>query len=192
MLRFPRSSEAGFTLIDMMAVVSILVIVAATALPSMLGAMERVRLGQSTREVERELQMAKSRAVVKGRSMRVRFDCPAAGQYRAVELIGTPSLPSAADSAADRCSQAVYPYPAPDNDPVTVPNLDGPIRRLDDTVSFGRAQTIEFRANGTAYYDAGAGVFGLIPVAGIEIRLERNGVTSTITVNGLGKVQLQD
>ncbi len=174
-----------------MAVMTIIVIVSAIAVPTMLESVERARLGQSTREVERELQMAKSRAVVKGRAMRVRFDCPVAGQYRVVELIGTTSVPVAADSATNRCDTAVYPFPAGDTDPVTTPNLDGPLRRLDDSVTFDAAQTIEFRSNGTAFFDAGAGDFDLIPVAGIEIRLARYGVTSTITVNGLGKIQLQ-
>ena len=183
-----RSNERGFSLVDMLAVMTILGTVAAIALPSMLGAMERVRLGQSAREVERELQMAKARAVVKGRTIRVHFDCPTEGEYRAVELIGTVTVPVAEDSATDRCSEASYPYPAADRDPNTLPNLDGPLRRLDPTVSFSAAQTIEFRANGTAFYDAGGGDFDLIPVAGISIDLVRDGVTSTIAVNGLGKV----
>ena len=34
----------------------------------MLGAIDRMRLGQAAREVERELQMAKQRAVGKGRA----------------------------------------------------------------------------------------------------------------------------
>jgi len=186
-----RTDERGFTLVDMLAVIVILVTAAAIALPLMLGAMERVRLGQAAREVERELQTAKARAVVKGHAMRVRFDCPAAGEYRTVELLGTTSVPLAADSSATRCNESDYPYPPPDTNPLTTPNLDGPLRRLDSTVSFSEAQTIEFRANGTAFYDAGGGDFDLIPVAGIDITLLRNGVTATITVNGLGKVALQ-
>ena len=186
-----RSNERGISLIDLLAVVTVIGTISAIALPSMLGAMDRVRLGQAAREVERELQSAKARAVVKGRAMRVRFDCPAAGAYRTVELIGTTNVPVAEDSATDRCSESDYPYPAPDQDPVTLPNLDGPLRRLDPSVSFSAAQTVEFRANGTAFYEASAGDFDLIPVAGISITLLRNGVTSTITVNGLGKVALQ-
>lgn len=191
-MRLPlHSSERGFSLVDMMAVILIIGIVSVIALPSMLGAMDRVRLGQTAREVERELQGAKARAVVKGRAMRVRFDCPSNGTYRTVELIGTTSVPVAADSAADRCSETTYPFPAADTDPVTLPNLDGPVRRLDPAVSFGASQTIEFRANGTAFYEATAGDFDLIPVAGISITLVRDGQTKTITVNGLGKVELQ-
>ena len=186
-----RSNQRGFTLVDILAAIVVLVTASAIALPSMIGAIDRAKLPQAAREVERELQTAKSRAVVKGRAMRVRFNCPAAGEYRVVELLGTTSMPLAEDASADRCSPTQYPYPPADTDPVTTPNLDGPVRTFDSTISFGETETIEFRANGTAWYEANIGDFDLIPVAGIQITLVRNGVTETITVNGLGKVTLQ-
>jgi type II secretory pathway pseudopilin PulG len=179
-------------MIDMMVVVALIGILSAIAVPTMTNAIEQMRLAQSAREVERELQTAKSRAVGKSRPMRVRFDCPAAGSYRSVELIGSTTNPAAADSATDRCSETAYPFPAADANPVSRPNLDGPVRRLDGTVSFAVAPTIEFWPDGTAHYDTGAGnPWPMIPVTGINVRLARYGVVSTITVNGLGKVQLQ-
>jgi len=182
----------GFTLVELVAVMALVLTVSAIALPSMLAARDRIRLGQAAREVEREIQTAKSRAVAKSRPMRVRFNCPAAGEYRAVELIGTPAAPVAADAAANRCSDTLYPYPPADLNPNTRPNLDGPVRTLDSTVTFGASQTIEFRPDGTAYRDPGGGAaFELIPTTGVNIRVGRSGVTRTITVNGLGKVQLQ-
>ncbi|MGQ0736276.1 MAG: pilus assembly FimT family protein [Acidobacteriota bacterium] len=184
--------QRGFSLIDLLMVASVIMIVSAIAFPTMLATMDRMRLGQATREVERELQTAKARSVAKGRPMRVRFNCPVAGQYRAVELIGSPSAPVAADTAADRCSATTYPYPASDRDPLTRPNLDGPLRRLDESVTFSASETIEFWPDGTARRNDGTGnPWPLIPVNGISIQLSRNSVTSTITVNGLGKVQLQ-
>jgi prepilin-type N-terminal cleavage/methylation domain-containing protein len=186
-----HSYPRGFTLVELIAALAVLVTVSAIALPSMLSAIDRAKLPQAAREVERELQSAKSRAVIKGRAMRVRFNCPAAGEYRVVELLGTTSVPLPADSSADRCSPTQYPYPPADTDPVTTPNLDGPVRTFDSTISFGETETVEFRANGTAWYEANVGDFDLIPVAGIQITLVRNGVTETITVNGLGKVTLQ-
>jgi len=182
----------GFTLVELVAVTALVLTVSAIALPSMLAARDRIRLGQAAREVEREIQTAKSRAVAKSRPMRVRFNCPAAGEYRAVELIGTPAAPVAADAAANRCSDTLYPYPPADLNPNTRPNLDGPVRTLDSTVTFSASQTIEFRPDGTAYRDPGGGAaFELIPTTGVNIRVGRSGVTRTITVNGLGKVQLQ-
>ena len=182
----------GFTLVELVAVTALVLTVSAIGLPSMLAARDRIRLGQAAREVEREIQTAKARAVAKSRPMRVRFNCPAAGEYRAVELMGTPAAPVAADAAADRCSSTLYPYPPADLNPNTRPNLDGPVRTLDSTVTFSASQTIEFRPDGTAYRDPGGGAaFELIPTTGVNIRVARSGVTRTITVNGLGKVQLQ-
>jgi hypothetical protein len=149
------------------------------------------RLAESTREVERELQTAKSRAVGKGRPIRVRFNCPGPGLYRSTELIGTVSVPAAADTAGNRCSEVTYPFPAADGDPLTLPNVDGPVRRLGDAVVFGAVQTIEFWPDGTAHYDSGMPPWQMIPVNGINLTLTRKGVTSTISVNGLGRIQLQ-
>ena len=186
-----QPSAAGFTLVDMLVVVAIIGIMSAVALPIMVNSMNAMRLSQSARDVERELQTAKQRAVGKSRPVRVRFNCPVAGEFRIVELIGSPSAPAAADIPANRCDPVLYPYPA-DNNPVTRPNLDGPVRRLDPEVTFTVQQTIEFWPDGTAHYDNGTGnPWGLIPPAGIPVTVARSGRTSTITVNGLGKILLQ-
>src|SRR5215218_5084843 len=192
MTRNTLRGQRGFTLIDLLAVMSLIAIISAIGIPAMLAARDRIRLGQAAREVERELQSAKSRAVAKSRPVRLRFNCPSVGDYRAVELIGTAAVPIAADAAATRCSQTLYPYPPTDLDPNTRPNLDGPVRTLDSSVTFTVSQTIEFRPDGTAYRDpGGGGAFQPIAVAGINIRVARAGLTRTITVNGIGKVQLQ-
>lgn len=185
-------SERGFTLVDVMAVIVVLGILLAMTVPTMVASLDSLRLGQAAREVEREIHMAKSRAVSKGRAIRMRFNCPVAGAYRITELIGTPSVPAAADTAANRCTTAAYPNAPPDLDPLTLPNLDGPVRYLPDDVSFTETETIEFWPDGTAHYAAGglATPWPLLPVAGRNITVTRKGKTSTITVNGLGKILL--
>ena len=184
--------ERGFTLIDIMATMVVLGIIMAMTVPSMLASLESIRLGQAAREVEREIHMAKSRAVSKGRAIRMRFNCPVAGAYRITELIGTPSVPAAADTAANRCNPVAYPPTPPDQDPLTLPNLDGPVRYLPDDVTFTATETIEFWPDGTAHYSAGALAtpWPLIPTAGRNITVTREGKSSTITVNGLGKILL--
>ncbi len=189
-LRSRAAEDSGFTLVDMVAVTALVGILSAIAVPTMISAVNGMRLGQAAHEVERELQMAKQKAVGKGRTMRIRFNCPVAGQYRITELIGLAAAPAAADTAANRCSDVVYPFP-PDGDPLTLPNLDGPIRRLDSSVTFSTSQIIEFWPDGTAHYNTGVLPWGMIPVAGISIKVSRAGKTSTITVNGIGKIQLQ-
>jgi len=177
----------------MLVVTAIVAVLASVAIPTMLQAAERMRLGQSTREVEREMQAAKQRAVARQRAMRIRFNCPQPGQFRIVELIGTPLAPAGDDSAPDRCSTVRFPYPARDNDIVTRPNLDGPVRLLDPTVAFGAVETLEFWPDGTVHHAPSGQLsnWPMVPPAGVAITLTRSGTTSTLTVNGLGRIQVQ-
>ena len=93
-------SAAGFSLVDMICVVAVFAILAGISVPAFQNVSEGYKLGQTVREVERELQTARLKAVTANRPLRIRFDCPAAGQYRITELIGTSSVPAAEDSAA--------------------------------------------------------------------------------------------
>ena len=176
---------------ELLVVTALITIVAAMAVPIMTNASDAIKLSQSARQVERELQTARFKAVSANQAMRLRFDCPVAKQYRMVELVGTPSVPAAADSAANRCSLSNYPYPPPDKDILTRPNNDGPLRWVDPSVSFSQSATIEFWSDGTAHASSG-GVdpWPAIPSPGTNIILSRNGKTRTILVNGVGKVQL--
>jgi hypothetical protein len=124
--------------------------------------------------------------------MRVHFNCPAQDQFRTVELIGTSSIPAPQDTAANRCNQAVYPFPAADTNPVTFPNQDGPVRFLDSTVSLGAVQTIEFRPSGMAYSVNGDGT-STVPLAGngVALTMTKGSKSKTITVNALGRIHAQ-
>ncbi len=186
------ASDAGFSLTEMLAVLTVLIIVSATAVPMMRDASESMRLGQAAREVERELQTARLKAVSSNRAIRVRFNCPVVGQYRMVELIGTPSIPAAEDSAANRCQANLYPSPALDNNPITVPNHDGPVRRLPKDVSFGAIKTLEFWPDGSVHADAGsAPPWPPVAPPGTAISVTKGVAVKQITVNGLGKIQIQ-
>ena len=114
-----------------------------------------IKLGEAARQLERELQSARMTAVSANHPVRVMFNCPATNEYRMVELIGTPALPASADGVVGRCSQTTYPFPAPDNNPITRPNNDGPLRRLDTAVTITTSTTIEFWPDGTAHTNTG-------------------------------------
>jgi prepilin-type N-terminal cleavage/methylation domain-containing protein len=193
-----RRADAGFTFIELAVVVGVLGVLMAIAVPTVMDITGDIKLRNAMREVERELQTARLRAVTANRPIRVRFNCPAAGQYRMVELLGSTRVPAGDDAdtaAATRCSQATYPFPA-DLNPLTTPNHDGPIRRLPNQVTFGSAAAVEFWPDGSAHQASGTTApWPVIAPAGaaVAVRMTRNNVTSTktISINGLGKIQIQ-
>lgn len=185
------SRQSGFSLIELLMVVALVGIVSVIGLP-LLGQMSgTIQLGEAARQVERELQSARMTAVSANQPMRVRFNCPATGEYRMVELIGTPSVPAAADGVIGRCETTTYPFPAPDNNPITRPNNDGPLRTIPSQVSITTSTTIEFWPDGTAHTNTG-GTNPWPPIAspGYTIVLTRGSKTKSILVNGIGKIQL--
>ena len=186
-----RNQDRGFTLVDVLVTTALIGIISAIAVPLMTNLSDGIRLGQAARQVERELQTARLKAVSANQPIRFRFDCPAAKQYRMVELVGTPSVPAAADSTVDRCSLANYPYPAADKNVLTRPNHDGPLRQIDSSVSFQQSTTIEFWPDGSAHTNSGAtNPWPAIASPAYNVILARNSKTRTILVNGVGKVQL--
>ena len=184
-------SEHGFSLVDLLVTMAVIGILAGIAAPSVIDVASRLKLGQGQREVERELQTARLKAVNSNRPMRLRFNCPAAGQYRMVELVGTPSTPDPIDAAADRCSGTKYPYPPTDSNPVSRPNLDGPVRLLPSGVGFGGVTNLEFWPDGSVHYQAASeNPWSTLPTTGKSVTVVKGTETRTITVNGLGKITL--
>lgn len=187
------SGDAGFTLIDMLIVIALVATMAAMAVPELTNTVDGLRLGMATRDVERALESARLTAVSSNRPMRIHFNCPVAGQMRAVELIGTPSFPDPADSAADRCDESKYPYlpSGGDQNPLSRPNNDGPVVYLQQGTTFTASQTLEFWPDGSVHADtAGTNPWPPLPATGATITLSRKGQTKNVTVNALGKIQM--
>lgn len=173
-----------------MIITSVVAIVAGIGMPLFNDITNSIKLGEAGRQVERELQSARLTAVSANRPIRVRFNCSNTGEYRMVELIGTTSTPTSADSSADRCNPVYYPFPAGDRNPLTRPNNDGALRYLPSDVTFQQSATIEFWPDGTAHVEGSTNPWPVIPTGGTSIILLRNSKTKTITVNGIGKVTL--
>ena len=186
-----RFGHSGFSLVELLMVVALVGIVSVIGLPLLGQISGTIQLGEAARQLERELQSARITAVSANQPMRVMFNCPAAQQYRMVELIGTPLTPAAADGVVGRCSTSTYPFPAPDNNPISRPNNDGPLRLLPTLVTITTSTTIEFWPDGSAHANTG-GTNPWPPIAspGTYIILTRSGKTKSILVNGIGKIQL--
>ena len=178
------SHAAGFTLIEIMMVVALMSIVFGIAVPAASNAVEGMRLGIALRDVERELQAARLNAVSVNRPMRVRLNCPAAGQLRVVEVTGV----LATDTNGSRCNETVFPFPGPkDADPAT-PAADRPVKYLHVSIGLS-GPDLQFSPNGTTQWiDGGALQPITIPAT---VTVSKGADASTVTVNGLGKVDIQ-
>jgi prepilin-type N-terminal cleavage/methylation domain-containing protein len=194
-MRIQLTQTSGFSLIEMLATVAVVATVAAIAAPRLVNLVDQYRLGMSVRDVERELQFARLKSVSTQSPMRVRFNCPTAGQLRVVELVGTTTNPDAtkdADTYLDRCNESIFPYRPTGSDVnrLTRPNNDGPVRLLQNGVTFKASQTLEFWPDGTVHNPGtGGGVAGAsVGNPGVTITLTRKLIDKNITVNGLGKI----
>ena len=101
-MRGRQAGRGGFSLIELMMVVGLGTILLAIAIPN-ISVGERVRVNNAASEVRGALQTARLRAVAVNRPLQIRFNCPAANQYRIVE---------AGFGNSNRCSTTSYPYPA--------------------------------------------------------------------------------
>jgi prepilin-type N-terminal cleavage/methylation domain-containing protein len=179
-------SDRGFSLVEVLAVVAFIGIVAAVAMPVYTDIVDSMRLGQATRDVERELQTARLKAVSTNRRLRVRTNCPVAGQYRIVQVLGTTS-----DVPVSRCSETTYPLDTATQNPVTK-RQDGPVRRLQQGVTVN-TDTFEFRPNGTVFQVSSSGSPEAIDMTsdhGEKLTLTKDGKTKEIWINALGKIRI--
>jgi Tfp pilus assembly protein FimT len=143
------------------------------------------------RDVERELQTARLKAVSTNRPMRVYFNCPSVGRYRMVEVLGV----AAVDNASDRCAQTRFTFPSPrDADPNTPAN-DGPLREVPQGINLSPTNPsliLQFAPNGqTTRIFTGAPQ--LLGTTGLDLVVEsaRSYSRKTVNINGLGRIQIK-
>jgi hypothetical protein len=173
MSRFKQ--ELGASLMEVLVVVALVATVTGIAVPQMLAGLEHYRLNSAGREVSAQIRAARLAAVTANRVMLVRFNCPGPGMYRVVEFTGIPAI----DTAADRCSA-----PYPDDDPVALPNVDGPPAVLPETMTFGATQDLRISTTGQ-FTPLSGGMPAVIQVT--------NGVrVGQITVSAAGRVVLPE
>lgn len=188
-MRSPRRAERGFSLVELMLTIAFAATVLTIAVPVMTDVSDSSKLNGAAREIEREFQSARLKSVSANRLLRVRLNCPGTGMYRTVEYLATPE-----DTRTDRCSDSAsaFPFPPSDNDVMTRPNYDGPVRQLplDATVTSTVSNILQFQPDGTAVAIV-SNVVTPITTTPVTITVTRKGKSRTITVNAAGKIQLQ-
>lgn len=174
-------TEAGFSLIEVLVVGGLVAVLSAATAPSIMAAMRQYALNQATESVAAAIRSARYAAVSKNRTMRLRFNCPASGQMRMVEVVGNAAI----DGAADRCSPTAYPYTDPN--PAVLPNNDGPVVLLPSGGQFGVFENLEIDTLGRVTPQMGcpACVNSAVPAV---IEIGNGYATRTITVSTSGQV----
>lgn len=183
MRRNSNHDARGFSLIELVLTVAVAATIAAIALPALNAVSDSTKLSSAAQQLERELQIARTKAVANNAALRLRTNCPSTGYFRIVELLGT-----AADTASNRCDPSAYPYRPVVTELTTTGRFDGPVRQMQNSATV-TTTSIEFRPDGTAW-DTTSGTAAAI-TSTVTLTVTRNGKTKTITVNSLGKVLLQ-
>ena len=181
-----RTSTArdGFTLVEVLVVIAVIAILAGVSVPQIGGLMRRYALNSATRQVASVIRSSRYTAVSKNRIVRVRFNCPAAGQFRVVEVVGS----AAVDNDVNRCSETNYGYPDPDT--AAAPDVDGPIHRLPSDAQFVGVQDIQFDTQGRAQRLIGCPA--CVAAAAPATVVTGNGYeTQTLTISASGQVLAQ-
>ena len=190
-----RTNQAGFTLLELLLVMAGIVALAALLVPNSRNLLNTMKARNAARVVERQLQAARLKAVSNSRALRVRFDCPTTGRLRLLEVTGV----TATDNAANRCDEAAYPYPGPNDALRSTLSMDSPVVYLPVGTTLtcvgcpaGTTApiTFEFGPRGNVHaINATTGVASAF-TGDLLIQVMHGGYTNEVRLNELGRVRL--
>ena len=93
-------STRGFTMFELLVVMGMMAAIAGIAIPTLAGSTARNAVWTASEQIGSQIRQARLKAISRNMSFRVRFNCPAAGQFRLLQVTGVAAI----DNAADRCS----------------------------------------------------------------------------------------
>jgi len=92
--------EQGFSLVELTTTVAVIAIIAAIAIPSMMGAMPRLRLDNRATTLANEIASTRMQAIAKSNEFRFVFS-PGSDSYRMEKLVGASWLPYSTNTLGD-------------------------------------------------------------------------------------------
>lgn len=174
---------SGFSLLELVVVIAVTSILFVMTGLQIQAAMRRYTLTTATQTVSAAVRAARYQAVAKNRTLRLRFNCPAPGQFRLVEFVNDPAI----DQAVDRCSETAYPFP--DQDAAVRPDFDGPAQILSQQATIAAVSDLQIDVTGriTPLINCPNCVTAPPPAV---VNVSNSYENRTITISGSGQVRL--
>ena len=161
-------SNRGFTLFELLIVMAMIGIISAIAIPTLSGSTARNAVWTASEQIGSQIRQARLKAISRNTRFRIRFDCPAAGQFRVLQVTGV----AATDNAANRCTTN-QPY-------------DSGVFVMPANVSYGDDPPL-LEVNGRGVYSSDSG----IPTV-ITVTYEGAGSSSrSLTMSATGQISFE-
>ena len=154
-------SERGFTLLEAIVVIGLISVLGAMALPVMFDSNNRNAVWTASEQIGSQVRQARLKAITRNTSFQIRFNCPAARNYRLLVVDGN-------INDADRCTQ----FKEQDSGVYTVPL----------SVAYGNPPTLQVNGRGQ-YSIVGAGSLPLT----VTVQ-HSNGHARAMTISITGQV----
>jgi prepilin-type N-terminal cleavage/methylation domain-containing protein len=161
-------SDRGYTLFEMMVAMAFIAVVSAVALPVFLSSNALNELWTSSEEVGALIRQTRFKAISQNTTYEVRFDCPAAGQMRALVMTGDPDV----DNAGDRCTAGA--------------DGDSGILQMPPSVAYDQGAATGLQVTGRGVFSA---IGGAVP---LTIGVTHGSAARYLTVSITGQITFSD